>query len=60
MGYTYQTVFPCVILEAMHALDKRSGNETMTTLTMRKVNPTPVSKDVRKVVTKKTTSILER
>ena len=28
MGYTYQTVFPCVILEAIHALDKRSGNET--------------------------------
>ena len=32
MGYTYQTVFPRVILEAIHALDKRSGNETILTL----------------------------
>ena len=29
MGYTYQTVFPRVILEAIRTLDKRSGNETM-------------------------------
>ena len=25
MGYTYQTVFPCVILEAIHALDNGLG-----------------------------------
>ena len=41
MAHTYQTVFPRVILEAIHALDKRSGNETRNQFVLHDVGSGP-------------------